>query len=711
MKKNSVLTMLVLSLLCTTGCIKDTSSSSSSTSNPTSNSSNSSSLKDSSSTTSSSTSSSSSSSSSSSPIDETPNIEEAVKSAVENADKIKSGVVHYKEKTSYNESEHDKTYEFGDGFFHYSEPDWSGNPQDYYYFLDESNNIVPVLSSNNGLSKPYGTFTKFGIPLKPFGYSPSYVGVEDLLNSTFTTAKANENNDYLSSYDNGIYSYSYGYLLDTSSYFKVNVNFALGTNKELKTFNISCLKYANNNFVKDLELGTVQLNPDATPSNTLSYNIEQVTGSRDAKAPFTLNDLYATSFELSYNDTLISSQVLEVEVSNSLEFKFSNLTPATTSFVFDTLTFTVVSGDESGISSRYDTYYNQISISANKAGDYVLEIKSRNVTKTINIHVNNAKPKSISVTYFEPDGLYYMGDVLTNSVNAYINEPLYFAPSINPSAASQEVVITTTAPEGTYSVEKTSLQINEWYAKDGIISTLFTEPGSYTLTFAAEANTEIYTSTTVNVIERPQMYEVLVGDYAVKRNGVLTYFVTFTPNDNGMSGSAVITNKASNLTEHVTYTVVKNEETNEYDITFTHVEGTEFNLNATMNTSYKISLSEGANNYNLSKVTHEFMAAGTWTASTETNQFILQLNENNVAMLIINDIKGTYIGYTELHFEIKETENSLEIVFSASAYTGTQSYISYDEAAILTTDYSSITMNIYMNGVAIPCTFTIDSGY
>ena len=264
--------------------ISDSSSTSSSVSSSSSTSSSSSSTSSSSSSTSSSSSSTTSSSSPISEEDKLAKLDEVISEALDKATLIKSGVINISTINSYSNTNSQMTYEYGVTDFHYTEPDFSNQTQNIYLVKDEEGTIVPILELNGQISKPYTTYTELSIPFTIFGYgSETYYGIENLVSGLYNVGKTNENQDLSLNVENDEYTIAYGKIVGDSSwpqFYKINMSFTLGEEKEFQSVNLTAAVYNNDQFLFDDELGVVQLNPNATPNETKTWEITQVVGNR-----------------------------------------------------------------------------------------------------------------------------------------------------------------------------------------------------------------------------------------------------------------------------------------------------------------------------------------------------------------------------------------------------------------------------------------------
>lgn len=659
------------------------------------------------------------SSSSGQVVDPSKTIDEVIAEAVGKKDLLLKGTIQYQEQ-SYVTNEYTIEYEYGaDDFFYFTEPDWSGQTQQFYLVYDHNNQVVPIqVSSDQTISKPFETFEQFGYRFdNVMGYDAVYFGVEDLLSGLYDVGAENINQDFSESYSEGKYHYSFGYIASPTSYdyYEIDVEFTIGTQNEFNWANVTSETYANTSFIYDDEYGVVQLLPGATPSSTYIYEISQQTGTRTKENPYSYDSLMASSFDLLYNEEAITdNQVIEMEVGheNAISMTIGNVLPATASFAFDSITSLVDNGSNPNVSVFFNSYSNSLEINAMVAGTYAITIQSTNVTKNFTIQVKEAQPRSLSVTYYQQSIEGYSADVLANQLTSYVNSPLYFQASVLPMEASQEVQINISGADNAYSIQDTTIQ-NSIGASINVKEVLFTNTGTYTITFTSTVSAQVSQSTTIQVVERPAMSEILTGEYGHKSTGTnFDYYITFVPTGDGMSGSATLEDRSLDAVENVTYVVTARQD-GCYDVVFTHVDGSNLNFEVVLGPNYDMVLyikvsDYVSNSYTLDKVTPALVISTTWEGTLSDGTMIsFGFTKNGVVNVTAMNFNVDYYENFECFYSVTETDNGYAITFTKSSYTPeTNTIISFDEQALVTTDYSNITVTVYCTGSAESVTLT-----
>lgn len=363
------------------------------------------------------------SSSSDSQIEEQVTIQEIlqlVAKAKEKASLISSGTVTLNKNSLYEGlTSQEMPFEFGTDSngdtLHYVGFGYDGR-KDNYLIKDEKGAIVPITKNSTGkISKPWGTFTEVAFPFENPISSGNIMGTEGFLSYLLEKANSNVNKDLKVSSKDGVFSASFGYFesLDTWTFYKIEVSFSIGTQNEIKTAKIKVDEYPKASFIVDDELGVITLLEGASVNSSKEVVISQTTGEKTFVNPYKLEDFYATSFDLTYNETVLTSASnVQMEVEGNASVKIENILPATASFAFDEIQISVTEGTEGGLSAFYDSYNNQISINASSVGTYLVTVWTKKVTKTFNVVVTTAQPKSISLSYVidgvSPSGYDYL---------------------------------------------------------------------------------------------------------------------------------------------------------------------------------------------------------------------------------------------------------------------------------------------------------------
>lgn len=606
-------------------------------------------------------------------------LESVVASAKEKADSIASGTITLDESNSYGNPTHKvMPFEFGKDkngdVLHYTDFDWNMNPQEMYLMEDEGHAVVAVQKDADGsISKPWETYDKVQYPYRNLlGHNePTLYGTEGLLEGLVDYVKKNVNKDAKYQLSSGKYELSFGYFtsLDTYDYLVVNSSFSLGESNEVKTLDMEIVSYNQSSFMVDDELKVIQLLDNATASSTKKYKIEQVKGTRNYVNPISLDGFYATSFDLIYNDeTLSDDSVVSIEKESYVSISVANVLPETANFNFDSIAVSVLEGNEASLNANYQSFSNEISISSSKVGDYKVQVKSKNVTKTFKVKVTEAQPNRINVSYSVdgPQGLTaysYIG-----SIQGYVGVEYVLNATVDPFAANQELVASLDGVDtADYQLTKKSIQLNELMRDMWCFTPL--KAGTYDVLLKSAVKDSVQEIVHIVAENAPSLKDVLASDFANKEMSALKYYVTFEPANDGMTGNVKIENRINNQMEQASYTITKGEKF--YTFSLTHVSGDEMNLEFKMSFDYTLFLYVAGDNdgKQMAKVTPEFLVSGTWNGTSGDYSLNFTLFENKEASLSMS--KSDYSEYKNLscNFALEVKEDGYRGTLTASSYT------------------------------------------
>lgn len=606
-------------------------------------------------------------------------LESVVASAKEKADSIASGTITLDESNSYGNPTHKvMPFEFGKDkngdVLHYTDFDWNMNPQEMYLMEDEGHAVVAVQKDADGsISKPWETYDKVQYPYRTLlGYNePTLYGTEGLLEGLVDYVKKNVNKDAKYQLSSGKYELSFGYFtsLDTYDYLVVNSSFSLGESNEVKTLDMEIVSYNQSSFMVDDELKVIQLLDNATASSTKKYKIEQVKGTRSYVNPISLDGFYATSFDLIYNDeTLSDDSVVSIEKESYVSISVANVLPETANFNFDSIAVSVLEGNEASLNANYQSFSNEISISSSKVGDYKVQVKSKNVTKTFKVKVTEAQPNRINVSYSVdgPQGLTAYSYIGT--IQGYVGVEYVLNATVDPFAANQELVASLDGVDtADYQLTKKSIQLNELMRDMWCFTPL--KAGTYDVLLKSAVKDSVQEIVHIVAENAPSLKDVLASDFANKEMSALKYYVTFEPANDGMTGNVKIENRINNQMEQASYTITKGEKF--YTFSLTHVSGDEMNLEFKMSFDYTLFLYVVGDNdgKQMAKVTPEFLVSGTWNGTSGDYSLNFTLFENKEASLSMS--KSDYSEYKNLscNFALEVIEDGYRGTLTASSYT------------------------------------------
>lgn len=608
-------------------------------------------------------------------------LESVVASAKEKADSIASGTITLDESNSYGDPTHKvMPFEFGKDkngdVLHYTDFDWNMNPQEMYLMEDEGHTVVAVQKDADGsISKPWETYDKVQYPYRNLlGYNePTLYGTEGLLEGLVDYVKKNVNKDAKYQLSSGKYELSFGYFtsLDTYDYLVVNSSFSLGESNEVKTLDMEIVSYNQSSFMVDDELKVIQLLDNATASGTKKYKIEQVKGTRSYVNPISLDGFYATSFDLTYNnETLSDDSVVSVEKESNASISLANVLPETANFNFDSIAVSVLEGNEASLNANYQSFSNEISISSSVVGDYKVQVKSKNVTKTFKVKVTEAQPNRINVSYSVdgPQGLTAYS--YSGSIQGYVGVEYVLNATVDPFAANQELVASLDGVDtADYQLTKKSIQLNELMPARDMWCFTPLKAGTYDVLLKSAVKDSVQEIVHIVAENAPSLKDVLASDFANKEMSALKYYVTFEPANDGMTGNVKIENRINNQMEQASYTITKGEKF--YTFSLTHVSGDEMNLEFKMSFDYTLFLYVAGDNdgKQMAKVTPEFLVSGTWNGTSGDYSLNFTLFENKEASLSMS--KSDYSEYKNLscNFALEAADDGYKGTLTASSYT------------------------------------------
>ena len=647
----------------------------------------------------------------------------AAEKASKKASEISSGKIVLTESDSYSSEPTVKemSFEFGKDdngdVLHYVDYDWNNNKFDSYIMNNSAGEVVAIDKKSDGsISKQYSSYEKVDYLYQNLlGYGEtSFYGSEGLLSGLLSYLEKNVNKDAKIGFANDEYSFSFGYFssIDTMEYYVVTSSFKVGKSEELAKFNVQIDSYNQSAFHVDDELQTIYLLDNASPSSTKKYDISQNVGKRTFVNPIDLNGFYATSFDLMYNEAKVEeNSTIEMEIGTDASISLANVVPETTSFDFDTISVEVITGDSGALSGYFNTWSNEISLSATSVGTFKISVSSTNVTKTFTVTVNDAQPKEIFASYFVegPDG--YVAYSLGDSISAYVGITYIFSASVSPAQADQNIHSSVNTNGLKYTLETKTIKVNDYVdEKDMVCFTPLSE-GDYDLVLESASKTDVKLTTHFTVSKMPTFSEVLSSDFAWRQGSQIKYYFSFTPDvsSEGQSGHVTISDRTSNKQENATYTI--STLTNGYEFKFTHVDGEEFNLTVKMSKDFMMIVYVDGYGNEMSKVTVEFMlSGGTWAGTSGDYQLNLNFYNNGEANVSFMKTDYSVSKYFSCNFVITQSGEGYVGTFTSNSYTE-DPFIALPVTFTVNNELNSISMNFDYDDVSYSFTLTISADY
>lgn len=639
---------------------------------------------------------------------------------------VSKGSIKRTVKSSWSEEDYTTPFELGTNDYgemiHYKEEDYYGNEKDVYLFQDSEDSIVGVTKDASGA---YGKTSStpdeigFAFDLYPlFVYSGDPYTVEDFAIKVLQYAELNSNKDFEAKLEDGKYSLSFGYFTGISAYTVTTntMSFTIGSQGEITSLNVESAQY-NSDFVIDDETETFTLSETATASNTYTFAITQEAGTRSLTLPFSINDFYYTSFAFGDSEgAALEGDTISVLKGESAYVTLINSAPTTASASFDEPEVTILSGNTAAsyISAYYSSYSNNISISTYnaEAGTYVVQVKTRNVTKTFTVVVTNAAPEKISmVTYWKKAVDSYSSNYVeagsSESIGTFVGSSLYLKVNVNPNAASQEV--TATSDKSTATLTAKTITFYQYGAPQDVFEFVASEAGTYAVTFTSVEDTSISATFTVVVEEKPTFAELLSKTYA--KSGTSGYGVgvkfQFTPDTtNDTAGSVTITKGSQS--EVCTYSIAQDEDQGSFTMTLTHVSGETFGYKIVIGEDYSLNLYTSSSTYSegvLNELDTYMEVSGRFSATDATSGYTLSitLSRDKTASISAYDSSWSFYKYMTCNYTIAANPDgsyagSLDSVSGSTA----EADMPFTLPATFTLDssISTLTISVTINEVA-----------
>ena len=362
--------------------------------------------------------------------------------------------------------------------------------------------------------------------------------------------------------------------------------------------------------------------------------------------------------------------VVSVEKESNASISLANVLPETANFNFDSIAVSVLEGNETSLNANYQSFSNEISISSSVVGDYKVQVKSKNVTKTFKVKVTEAQPNRINVSYSVdgPQGLTAYS--YSGSIQGYVGVEYVLNATVDPFAANQELVASLDGVDtADYQLTKKSIQLNELMPARDMWCFTPLKAGTYDVLLKSAVKDSVQEIVHIVAENAPSLKDVLASDFANKEMSALKYYVTFEPANDGMTGNVKIENRINNQMEQASYTITKGEKF--YTFSLTHVSGDEMNLEFKMSFDYTLFLYVAGDNdgKQMAKVTPEFLVSGTWNGTSGDYSLNFTLFENKEASLSMS--KSDYSEYKNLscNFALEAADDGYKGTLTASSYT------------------------------------------
>lgn len=472
----------------------------------------------------------------------------ALEAGTENADKVVSGVITYKQ-NGFNVTEFN--YLFGKD---YLEVEADGGK--YYYQSLEDGTACGIFNYDGELSKTY-TEEEYleGVNISSFIYyfDNAMYGIEGLLNEIKDIADDEDIKCY--NYKEEVkkcevcgyvheYAYSFETILSDYYYTYITVEFSLdGANGNfddatvtLQGFRLDEMKYDEEN-----DVYTVLESVTEYTMNTI-ITAKQVSGERTAENPYKMTDYLFSSFDLTDADNNVIDEEVNATVKEPLLLTIINAAPTTASTTLDEFDVVITDEDGNDVYTSYGYYNsdeNAVQITSYKAGTYYATIKTTLVEKTFKLNVQYAELETF-VAGIEGE---WGDDEEASTATTKENMELVFKAIVNDGADSSFTAALQAETEDA-----------EVYDLGDSYAFLATKVGTYVIILTSTVNPDKTATLEVTVEEGVKMTELLNGEYTYTTYfGFKTLSFVFTPDSEGaLTGSLVISDGEN--TGYFTYT-------------------------------------------------------------------------------------------------------------------------------------------------------------
>ena len=507
---------------------------------------------------------------------------------------VKNGYVAFEDESSSSEY----YYEFGDNYLFLLDvaTGWK------YWYHNYNGALFAMNERGTGVEKAY-TDTDMGLAyMNGLNFNTGYYvtgayGLEDTIATLYEQA-ANYNSYFNCYADGDAFVFEYDYLFEGyySYIVKVAVSFEIG---EAEVYSYDIWDYVYYSFVEaaDIKVDIYEIDETGVVGNTpylyYYYTVAQAGGEQTAVSPFDPAEYFVNSYDLSYNDELVTDEtVVEVEVGSSANLYYTNVDSKSGDFSFETLTFVVTDAEGNEYYNlSVEDYGDNLYIGAYGAaeGTYTVTVTSVNTEKVIKVQVATPALDSFESAVQTDDG-----KTVVSEYSVFVGATLEVMSRVNSTAdASYSIAITSdNAADAVLVVPESTAAEGEWNYYFGNASTItFNAAGEYTIVLTSLAD-DTYTATlTVTVSEPPSVEDLLNGSYKAEDpyGSAQSVYVTFTPASEGaLSGVATI-NLVSMETKAVVATYTVNyayDETN--GLVLTNTDGSAFDSVAIYYANYAL---------------------------------------------------------------------------------------------------------------------------
>lgn len=663
----------------------------------------------------------------------TSSIEEVISAITENETLIASGTYL---KTQYSRTD-SRNFEYGTdsygAFYREYASAYSGGIETTYYAHDGEGKVVSYKKDYEGKiqanpsSAGYTEESVRGTEIKPFGYSGEvFHGPVSMVTGLYAQAVENVNQDAkFEATSDGVYSFSYcvPVVSYSTTLYKVEASFSVDSKHVLSWAKASITSYYSYDFTQDVETGVYHINEDASGNESI-YEFHLTSGYRGAMNEYKYDNFFYNSFTLI--DEATGEEVtstLKATTGKTINLIVANPYPATATLTIDTHSINVIEPEGTMIFSSASN--GVINFTISNSGTYKVEIKTKNVSKTITITVEDPLPEEVTSIYHYTKSEFgdYYDYTQVNAgaeITTFEGSPLYVAPSFNPSNAAQGYTIEATGENADkVAISSETISTNWGYATKEVSKIETSEAGTYTFKVVSTADPSITGTFSWTVKALPTVAELLSKEYVsfTSRTGAVNFRATFTPSEGdakvGTVAISVVdswdpTNEAL-AAYSKTYDYTYDPETMSFalssegiavtDVTLTFTSSFNLVINITNNETSVYFSSEG------SEYNEEMFLSGEWSGfigegEEKVGKYFMfnQFGESNIVFYdASNPIIGSYTATTE-------ADKSIIVSIKDSAFKASfEEYIGKGEISSisLSSDYKSLTITFADESTAV----------
>lgn len=542
-------------------------------------------------------------------------LKEKIELGIQNKDKVKSGTLTYTTNNSVV-----TTYEFGEDkygdFIHLNEK----GTTDKYYGYNGAKEIYGIQESNGTISKALGSTTEQNLTgpfISPFGYGETdkIYGAEGLMQEFLNAINEDNNKDFIDMSTEEGYKFSFGKVVKgTRTYLWVNtISFELEDNAFK---NIDCTFERYSSITADFEYdGVYYVNDGANVTQTITVKYEQVFGDRDATNPHDIETYYISSYTLKDDEGNVIDDTFTMNADTQEEWSVESFLPETAQSSLDSITMKEATGNVIG---KYTASTKKITINCSEEGDYVLELKTKNTSREINIHVEKAIPTSLSVMFYIKCGNEYSVDLLYDdkkTIYTYVDSEIYIKPSFSPNKANQANILEVTSDNKEYiSFEETQIITGVGNKSNDVYKVKATQVGTYTFTITSAVDSSITKEVEYIAQEKPDYDELIANRYVRNSDGNIYVDISFEPNEeNSKIGKVLVNDIYASNGINGTYKYTYNEETKIFDLVKLDENENELDEEVTISLefseNYDLVFTKGTSSQTLSVFSHELMVS------------------------------------------------------------------------------------------------------